>query len=389
MSGAPRFELPEELEEFRALVRQISEEKIGPRAEEIDRTDEWPEDLFRVLVDNELTGVGYPEAYGGSGGGSLAFGVLIEELSRVSAGVALAPAVSKLGVIPLTLAGTEEQRTAMIGGIVSGDILMSYALTEPGAGSDAASLATRYTAGSDGYVLNGTKRFITGAGVSHAYVVFATRDPAEGSSGISAFLVMREDPGVSFGRKEDKMGIRGSPTREVILSDARIPSDRLIGREGEGFKLALRTLDYSRPLIGAQALGIAQGAFDFAARYATERHQFGKSISEFQGVSFMLADMAMQLEAARMLVYKALSLCDAEDPRMTYFSSVAKCFASDAAMRITTDAVQVLGGYGYVREYPVERLMRDAKITQIYEGTNQIQRVVIARELLRTIGSAP
>ncbi|MGZ5354499.1 MAG: acyl-CoA dehydrogenase family protein [Actinomycetota bacterium] len=386
MTELERFELPPELEEFRALVRQIAEEKIAPRADEIDRTDEWPDDLFRVLVDNELTGVGYDERYGGSGGGSLAFGVLVEELSRVAAGLALAPAVSKLGVIPLVLAGTEEQREWMIGGIVRGEILMSYALTESGAGSDAAALTTRYARDGEHFVLNGTKRFITGAGVSHAYVVFATRDPSERDKGISAFLVLRGDPGVSFGRKEDKMGIRGSPTREVILTDARIPADRLIGLEGEGFKTALRTLDYSRPLIGAQALGIAQGAFDVAARYANERQQFGKPIGELQGVSFMLADMAMQLEASRLLVYKALALCDAGDRRMTYFSSVAKCFASDAAMRITTDAVQVLGGYGYVREYPVERLMRDAKITQIYEGTNQIQRVVIARELLKTFG---
>jgi alkylation response protein AidB-like acyl-CoA dehydrogenase len=386
MSDAERFVLPEELEEFRALVRQIAEDKIAPRAEEIDRTDEWPDDLFQVLVENELTGVGYDERYGGSGGGALAFGVLIEELSRVQAGLALAPAVSKLGVIPLVLAGTEAQRERMIGGIVRGEILMSYALTEPGAGSDAGALSTRYEETDDGFVLNGTKRFITGAGVSHAYVVFATRDPEERTKGISAFLVMKDDPGVAFGRKEDKMGIRGSPTREVILTDARIPHDRLIGSEGEGFKIALKTLDHSRPLIGAQALGIAQGAFDFAARYASERQQFGKTISEFQGVGFMLADMAMQLEAARMLVYKALAFCDAGDPRMTYFSSVAKCFASDAAMKITTDAVQVLGGYGYIREYPVERFMRDAKITQIYEGTNQIQRVVIARELLKALG---
>ena len=386
MTDLERFELPPELEEFRALVRQIAEEKIAPRADEIDRTDEWPEDLYRILVDNELTGVGYPEEYGGSGGGSLAFGVLVEELSRVAAGLALAPAVTKLGVIPLVLAGTEEQRRRMIEGIVRGEILMSYALTEPGAGSDAAALSTRYVADGGGFVLNGSKRFITGAGVSQAYVVFATRDLAERAKGISAFLVMKDDPGVSFGRKEEKMGIRGSPTREVILTDVRLPADRLIGREGEGFKTALRTLDYSRPLIGAQALGIAQGAFDVAAAYANERKQFGRPIGEFQGVSFMLADMAMQLEASRLLVYKALALCDAGDRRMTYFSSVAKCFASDAAMRITTDAVQVLGGYGYVREYPVERLMRDAKITQIYEGTNQIQRVVIARELLEAIG---
>jgi alkylation response protein AidB-like acyl-CoA dehydrogenase len=312
--------------------------------------------------------------------------VFIEELSRVSAGVSLTPLVSKLGVIPLTIAGTEEQRHRYTQGICRGEILMSYALTEPDAGSDAGAMTTRYEREDDELVLNGTKRFITGAGVSHAYVVFATRDPQERTKGVSAFIVHRDDPGVAFGAPEHKMGIHGSPTREVILTDARIPADRLIGEEGSGFGYAMTTLDYSRPAIAAQALGIAQGALDVASRYATERQQFGKPVAEFQGVSFMLADMAMQLEAARMLVYKALALCDAGDPRMTYFSSVAKCFASDAAMSITTDAVQVLGGYGYMREYPVERFMRDAKITQIYEGTNQIQRVVIARELLKTLG---
>ncbi len=381
-----RFELPAELEEFRGLVRQIVEERIAPHAARLDETDEWSEDLYRVLVENELTGVGYDETFGGSGGGALALGVLVEELSRVAAGLALVPAVNKLGAVPVLLAGTDDQRRRIVGGICRGELLMSYALTEPGAGSDAAALTTRYVREGEGFVLDGTKRFITGAGVSHAYVVFATSDPGLRASGISAFLVMKDDPGVSFGRKEDKMGIRGSPTREVVLTRARIPADRLIGAEGEGFKIALRTLDHSRPLIGAQALGIAQGALDAATSYAAERRQFGKPVAEFQGVSFMLADMAMQLEASRLLVYKALALCDADDPRMTKWSAMAKCFASDAAMRITTDAVQVLGGYGYVREYPVERLMRDAKITQIYEGTNQIQRVVIARELLQALG---
>jgi len=381
-----RYELPEELEEFRGLVRQIVEEKISPHAARLDETDEWSEDLYRVLVENELTGVGYDEALGGSGGGALALGVLVEELSRVAAGLALVPAVNKLGAVPVLLAGTEDQRRKIVGGICRGDLLLSYALTEPGAGSDAAALTTRYVREGEGFVLDGTKRFITGAGVSHGYVVFATSDPGLRAAGISAFLVMKDDPGVSFGRKEDKMGIRGSPTREVLLTHALIPADRLIGAEGEGFKIALKTLDHSRPLIGAQALGIAQGALDAATAYAAERRQFGRPVAEFQGVSFMLADMAMQLEASRLLVYKALTLCDADDPRMTKWSAMAKCFASDAAMRITTDAVQVLGGYGYVREYPVERLMRDAKITQIYEGTNQIQRVVIARELLKALG---
>ncbi len=383
---APRFELPEELEEFRRLVREIAEEKIAPRAAEIDRTDEWPEDLYRLLVENELMAVGYPEEYGGSGGGSLAFGVLIEELSRASAGFALTPLVARLGAIPVMLAGTEEQRRWVIGGICRGELLMSYALTEPGAGSDAAALTTRYERTGDGFVLTGTKRFITGAGVSHLYVVFATRDPALRAGGISAFLVHRDDPGVSFGKPEHKMGIRGSPTREVILEGARIPADRLIGEEGEGFAYAMRTLDRSRPTIGAQAVGIAQAAFDLALRYATERQQFGRPIAEFQAIQFMLADMAMGIEAARLLVYRALAACDADDPRTTYLSAVAKCTASDVAMRVTTDAVQVLGGYGYMAEYPAERFMRDAKITQIYEGTNQIQRVVIARELLRTLG---
>jgi alkylation response protein AidB-like acyl-CoA dehydrogenase len=385
MSDADRFALPPELEEFRALVRTIADERIAPRATEIDETDEWPEDVYKLLVDNDLMGVGYPEEFGGSGGGSLAFGVFIEELSRVSAGVSLTPLVSKLGVLPLTVAGDQDKARRVTEGIAKGELLMSYALTEAGAGSDPAAMTTRYERDGDDWVLDGTKRFITGAGVSHGYVVFATRDPSLHSKGVSAFLVMRDDPGVDFGRKEDKMGIRGSPTREVILSGARIPADRLIGQEGNGFSYAMRTLDYSRPAIAAQALGIAQGALEAAGRHATERRQFGKPIAEFQGVSFMLADMAMQLEAARLLVYKALALCDEGDPRMTYFSSVAKCFASDAAMRITTDAVQVLGGYGYIREFPVERLMRDAKITQIYEGTNQIQRVVIARELLKTL----
>ena len=380
-----RYELPEELEVFRALVRQIAEDKIAPRAAEIDETDEWPEDIYAVLVKNDLMGVGYPEADGGSGGGALAFGVLIEELSRVSAGVALTPIVSKLGVIPLMLAGTEEQRRSMIGAICRGEVLMSYALTEAGAGSDAAAMLTRYERGDDGFVLNGTKRFITGAGVSHAYVVFATSDPSLRSKGISAFLVMRDDPGVSFGKPEKKMGIKGSPTREVILEDCRIPADRLIGAEGEGFSIAMRTLDHSRPVIAAQAVGIAQGALDLAVAYGSERKQFGERIVDFEGIKFMLADMAMKLEASRVLTYRALTAIDAGDPRASYHSSIAKCFASDAAMAITTDAVQILGGYGYVKEYPAERFMRDAKITQIYEGTNQIQRLVIARELLKLL----
>jgi len=263
---------------------------------------------------------------------------------------------------------------------------MSYALTEAGAGSDAAAMSTRYARDGEAFVLDGTKRFITGAGVSNAYVVFATSDPALRSKGVSAFLVMRDDPGVSFGAPEKKMGIKGSPTREVILDGCRIPADRLVGAEGEGFSIAMRTLDHSRPVIAAQAVGIGQGALDLAVSYGSEREQFGERIVDFEGIRFMLADMAMKLEAARVLTYRALAACDANDPRMSFHSSVAKCVASDAAMAITTDAVQILGGYGYVKEYPAERFMRDAKITQIYEGTNQIQRLVIARELLKQLG---
>ena len=387
MSAPDRaYELPAELEEFRSVIRALFADKIEPRAAEIDAMDEWPEDVYRVLVDNDLMGVGYPEEDGGSGGGQLAFGVFIEELSRVSAGVALTPIVSKLGVVPLMVAGTDEQRRTHTSAIARGELLMSYALTEPDAGSDAGALATRYVRGDETFTLNGTKRFITGAGVSHTYVVFATGDPALRTKGISAFLVGRDDPGVSFGPAEHKMGIHGSPTREVVLQDVAIPADRLIGREGGGFATAMRTLDYSRPVIAAQAVGIAQGALDLALAYANERSQFGKKLMEFEGVSFLLADMAMKVEAARMLTYRALAACDADDPRTTFHASVAKCVASDNAMAVTTDAVQVLGGNGYMREYPAERYMRDAKITQIYEGTNQIQRLVIARELLKSLG---
>jgi alkylation response protein AidB-like acyl-CoA dehydrogenase len=387
MTDTVPFELSEELEQFRAVVRDIVEKQIGyERAAEIDDTDEFPDDVHKLFVENGLMAVGYPEEYGGGGGGSLTMCLMVEEISRVTAGSALIPAVSRLGAIPIMLAGSEEQRRELFGGISEGRHQMSYCLTEPGSGSDAVAMKTRYERTEAGWRLTGTKRFITGAGVADAYLVFATRDPQERAKGISAFLLYADDPGVSFGKKEDKMGIRGSPTREVYFDHAEIPEDRLIGQEGEGFTYAMQTLDYSRPTIAAQALGIAQGAFDIAARYANERQQFGKPIAHQEGLQFMLADMAMEIEAARLLTYRAASLVDAHDPRMTYFASVAKCYAGDAAMKVTTDAVQVLGGYGYMREYPVERMMRDAKITQIYEGTNQIQRVVIARDILKRAG---
>ena len=386
MSGEP-FVLPPELEEFRSAVRAICEDRLAKRAAEIDEQDEFPWDVHELFVEHDLMGVGYPEEHGGGGGGSLSMAVMVEEIARVSASASLIPLVCRLGAIPVMLEGSAEQKDELLGGISRGEHQMSYALTEPGSGSDAASMRTRYERIDGGFRLSGTKRFITNAGASDRYTVFATRDPAERSRGISAFVVHADDGGFSVGKSEKKMGIRGSPTREVYMEGVEIPRARLIGEEGQGFSHAMRTLDYSRPTIAAQALGIAQGAFDVAGRYAAEREQFGKSISEFQGIQFMLADMAIQIEAARMLVYRAAAGCDAGDPRLTYFASIAKAHASDTAMRVTTDAVQVLGGYGYMREYGVERMMRDAKITQLYEGTNQIQRLVIARQVLKALPS--
>jgi alkylation response protein AidB-like acyl-CoA dehydrogenase len=377
------FVLPEELEEFRRVVRQVCEAHVAPRAAEIDEDDDFPWDVHKLFVDNELMGVGYPEEHGGGGGGSLTVALLVEEIARVSASASLIPLVSRLGAIPVMLAGSRQQKDDLLSGIARGDNQMSYALTEPGSGSDAAAMRTRYRRTDRGFVLSGTKRFITNAGVSDRYTVFAQGDPAGGAGGISAFLLHEDDPGFSVGKSERKMGIRGSPTREIYLEDADIPAHRLIGEEGAGFRYAMRTLDFSRPTIAAQALGIAQGAFDVAAGYTAEREQFGQPISRFQGVQFLLADMAMQVEAARLLVYRAAAACDGQDPGLTYLASIAKAHASDTAMQVTTDAVQVLGGYGYMREYGVERMMRDAKITQIYEGTNQIQRLVIARQVLK------
>jgi alkylation response protein AidB-like acyl-CoA dehydrogenase len=379
------FSLPEELETFRKVVRDLCEDRLAPRAAEIDETDEYPHDVHRHFVESELMGVGYPEEHGGAGGGSVEMALLVEEIARVSASASLIPLVCRLGAIPVMLAGSPAQKDALLGGISRGEHQMSYALTEPGSGSDAASMTTRYERAGDGFRLSGTKRFITNAGVSDRYTVFAQGDPARGPKGISAFVVHADDPGFSVGKAEHKMGIRGSPTREVYLDRTELPGDRLIGEEGEGFTYAMRTLDYSRPTIAAQALGIAQGALDVASRYALEREQFGRQIGRLQGIQFLLADMAMQVEAARLLVYKAAAACDGQDPRLTYFASIAKCHASDTAMQVTTDAVQVLGGYGYMREYGVERMMRDAKITQLYEGTNQIQRLVIARQLFRSL----
>ncbi|MGZ4140357.1 MAG: acyl-CoA dehydrogenase family protein [Actinomycetota bacterium] len=377
------FRLSEELELFRRTVRELAEEKIAPRASEIDAADEYPHDMHRLLVQNDLMAIGYPEEYGGSGG-PLEFCVFIEEISRVSAGVSLIPLVNRLGSIPVMLAGNDEQRQELLTGVVRGERQLAYCLTEPESGSDAAAMRSRAVRDGDSWVLNGTKRFITNAGVADTYTYFAVTDP-DGKKGknITAFIVRAEQPGFSIGREEHKMGIRGSPTREVVLDNYAAPASDVLGDVNLGFTYAMRTLDFSRPTIAAQALGIAQGAFDQALAYAKERKQFGQSIVGFQGIQFMLADMAMAIEAARMLVYKAAAKVVNKDADVSYWAAIAKCYASDTAMKVTTDAVQILGGYGYVKEFPVERMMRDAKITQIYEGTNQIQRVVIARALER------
>jgi len=376
------FTLSETHGEFRSVVRQIADERIAPRAAEIDETAEFPWDVKQVLAENGLLGLHVPEEYGGAGADTLTFALLVEEVARVCASSSVIPLVQKLGTVPLLMGASEEQKKSWLPSIAAGDDLISYCLSEPGAGSDAAAMTTSARRDGDGWVLNGTKVWISMAGASSRYTVLAKTDPSKGAKGVSAFFVHADDPGFSVGKKEDKLGIKGSPTCAVHFDDCRIPADRLVGEEGRGFTYAMQAFDHTRLVVGAQAVGIAQGAIDVASAYMKEREQFGKPIASFQGLQFMLADMAMETEAARQLVYAAAAKADRGDPDLTLFSAYAKCKAGDVAMKVTTDAVQILGGYGYVRDYPVERMMRDAKITQIYEGTNQIQRVVIARQLL-------
>jgi len=385
MAPGQGFTLSEEQEEFRAVVREFAEEVIGPRAAAIDETDDYPWDIHKALVTQGLMGVGFPEELGGSGGGPLDVCILTEELARVSGGVSVMPLVNRLAAIPVLLAGSETQKKDLVEGIVSGEHQWSYCLTEPGSGSDAAAMSSRAVRDpTGGWRLTGRKRFITNAGISDRYVYFAVTDPeAEKGHNVSAFIVSGDADGFSLGRTEHKMGIRGSPTRELICEDVPLTDDAVIGEVHRGFQVALQTLDYARPTVAAQAVGIAQGALDQAVKYVKEREQFGQPIGDFQGIRFMLADMATATEAARLLTYKAAAMVGTGDPRTGMFAAMAKTYASDTAMTVTTDAVQLLGGYGYIKDFPVERMMRDAKITQIYEGTNQIQRVVIARSLLR------
>jgi alkylation response protein AidB-like acyl-CoA dehydrogenase len=375
------FALPAEYRELRASVRAMADARIAPRAAHTDETAEFPWDVHAALAQSGFNAPHIPEQYGGAGADALATVIVVEEVARACASSALIPAVNKLGTLPLLTVGSEQLRERYLPPVARGEAMFSYALSEPDAGSDAAAMTTRAEKDGDEWVLRGTKRWISGAGESLYYTVFAVTDPAAGARGISAFVVEKDDEGLTFGAPERKLGIKGSPTREMYFDGCRIPGWRLIGEEGSGLKTALRTLDHTRVTIAAQAVGIAQGALDAALGYTGQREQFGKSIGEFQGVQFMLADMAMKVEAARALTYAAASKSEADSLDLTYFGAAAKCFASDVAMEVTTDAVQLFGGYGYVKDYPVERMMRDAKITQIYEGTNQIQRIVIAREL--------
>ncbi|MFE0589671.1 acyl-CoA dehydrogenase family protein [Micromonospora echinospora] len=377
------YRLPEEHDAIREAVREVCAAKVAPHAAEADETGEFPKASYDALRAADFHAPHIPTEYGGAGADALATAIVIEEVARACASSSLIPAVNKLGTMPLLLAGSEELKRRYLTPVAAGEAMFSYCLSEPEAGSDAASMTTRAVRDGDHWVLNGVKRWITNAGVSEYYTVFAVTDPAARSRGISAFVVEKSDPGVSFGAPEKKLGIKGSPTREVYFDQVRIPADRIIGAEGTGFATAMRTLDHTRVTIAAQALGIAQGALDYAKGYVRERKQFGKPVAEFQGIQFMVADMGMKLEAARQLTYAAAGKSERGDADLTYFGAAAKCFASDVAMEITTDAVQLLGGYGYTRDYPVERMMRDAKITQIYEGTNQVQRIVMARQLLR------
>jgi alkylation response protein AidB-like acyl-CoA dehydrogenase len=374
------FELPSEYKELRASVRALAEKEIAPFAQAVDEDHRFPVEAKNALTKNGLFAAHVPTEFGGDGADALAAVLIIEEVARVCGSSSLIPAVNKLGSVPLLLGGNTEQKKRWLSRLVKGEGF-SYCLSESEAGSDALAMRTKAERSGDGWILNGSKKWITNAGESEFYSVIAQTDPSLGSKGITAFVVEKSDPGVSFGSPEKKMGMRGSPTREVYFDNVSLGEDRRISEVGKGFALAMNTLDHTRITIAAQALGLAQGALDVATKYAHERQQFGKPIFDFQGIQFMLADMAMNIEAARLLTYAAAIKSENNEHDLTFFSAASKCFASDMALKVTSDAIQVLGGYGYVSDYPVERMMRDAKLTQIYEGTNQIQRVVMARNL--------
>jgi alkylation response protein AidB-like acyl-CoA dehydrogenase len=378
-----------EHDDLRAVVRELAAEQIAPRAAAIDESAEFPQDLRELLAKQDLLGTCFGEEHGGTALDTVAQSILVEEIARADATTSLIPIVQKLGALPIMIAGNDEQKDRYFPRLASGEWLIAFALTEAAAGSDVASNRMRAVRDGDDYVLNGSKRFITHGSVADVLTVFALTDPAAGGrKGMSAFIVETDTPGFAAPRIEHKMGIRGSPTAELTFDDVRVPSANLVGGEGEGFRIAMATLDRSRLGIAAQAVGIAQGALDAAVAYAADRKQFGERVADFQGIQWMLADMASQTEAARQLTYAAAARVDANAPDLPYWTSSAKLVAGDTAMRVTTDAVQVLGGYGYITEYPVERMMRDAKITQLYEGTQQIQRLIVARQLLQRAGVA-
>jgi alkylation response protein AidB-like acyl-CoA dehydrogenase len=365
------------------VVRQLVKERVEPRAAEIDAKGEFPWDIKQLFAENDLLGIPFPAEYGGLGGSFVTYVKVVEEVSKACASSALIIAVQELGALPILIGGTDEQKRRWIPDLASGAKIAAYALTEPGSGSDAAgSMRTRARRDGDDYVLDGTKIWITNGSVADVVTVFAVTDPSKGANGISAFVVEKGTPGFTVGKLEKKMGIRGSPTVELSFENCRVPAANMLGEEGVGFKIAMKVLDKSRPGIAAQALGIAQGALDYATEYTKQRVAFGKPISQQQGLQFMLADMKTEVEAARLLLYEAARKCDESSPDVTTWAAMAKLKCGDVAMSVTTDAVQLLGGYGYSTEYPVERMMRDAKITQIYEGTQQIQRIVIARSMV-------
>jgi len=382
------YHFNEEQEMLRQIVSRMVEDKVAPRAAEIDEKDVYPWDLKEIIAEQGLLGSGIPEAYGGTGAGLPSVCLIVEEIAKASASVSLIVAAQELGMMPILVGGSEKQKQKYLPGIADGDQIAAFALTEPNAGSDAGAVKTKAVLEGDKYLLSGQKCFITNGSIADVFTVFATIDPKAGLKGLSAFIVEKDYPGLTVGKKEHKMGIRGSETTEIIFDNCPVPVENLMGKEGGGFKIAMMTLDCTRPVIGAQAVGIAQGALDLAINYAKQRIQFNKPIAAFQGIQFMLADMATRIEAARQLVYKAaFTIENAKQNNVSVaevsrLSSMCKLFASDVAMQVTVDAVQILGGYGYMKEYPVERMMRDAKITQIYEGTNQIQRVVIAKNIL-------
>ena len=383
----PMFALSPEHRAVREAVRAVCDDKVAPHAASADERSEFPQIAYDALRAGDFHAPHIPPEYGGAGADALATCVVIEEVARADASASLIPGVNKLGTTPLLLAGSEELKQAYLPQVASGDAMFSYCLSEPEAGSDAVSMRTRAVRDGGDYLLDGVKRWTTNAGISRFYTVLAVTDPDAGSRGISAFVVEKSDPGLTFGAPEQKLGIKGSPTREVYLDRVRVPASRMIGPPGTGFRTAMQTLDHTRVTIAAQAVGIAQGALDYALGYMGQRKQFGRPIAEFQGLQFMVADMGMKIEAARQLTYAAAGRSERNDPDLTFFGAAAKAYASDVAMAVTTDAVQLLGGYGYTRDYPVERMMRDAKITQIYEGTNQVQSIVMARQLLQGVQS--